>query len=675
MDDVVHAAAGPATSWARADWAAAADRLLDAARAWASPSGSQIIPPGEVGGYGRDVDGLEGFARTLLLAGFRLSAESIDTPHDSRLDELADFYRRGITAGVDPEAPDRWVRLDEHAQAKVEAASIALVLDMTREWIWDRLDALTQQRVIDYLAPVVGDDTYPRTNWLWFRIVVQTFLRSVGGPWSEADVAADLALHEELAREDGWISDGVERSYDHYVGWALHTYPVLWSRMRGAADLAGGRTASDVAALDRYLQDAIHLVGADGSPLIQGRSLIYRFAAAAPFWIGAIADVPSVSPGRLRTIAERIVGHFAEHGAPTDEGQLTLGWHHAWPALAQSYSGPGSPYWAVKGFLGLILPAEHPVWTAAAEPLPVSEADALRAVRSAGWIIATTADDGIARVVNHGTDHALKGAVTGDSPLYARIGYATAAAPLADAAAWEHPLEQSVALVDDAGRATHRAAMTLLDVRIEGEDDEPVGVAASTWPAHWMSARVAAHRHGSGIEGDIEIAGDITVVSFVRRAWEVRLARVDGLHGFDGFAVAPAGVRLRIGGWAVSGDTVEASAENASAEARCGAVRSRIRSLPVGSLPVGATDDARGAIIRRADASPLGPDSAVPVLELPVTVGAWTASLIELSGIDRVEVTDTGVDLVDGVATITWPDGAVTTGRIPTPGPAEAADR
>ena len=39
------------------------------------------------------------------------------------------------------------------------------------------------------------------------------------------------------------MSDGFERSYDHYVGWALHLYPVLWARMQGAADLAAGRTA------------------------------------------------------------------------------------------------------------------------------------------------------------------------------------------------------------------------------------------------------------------------------------------------------------------------------------------------------------------------------------------------------------------------------------------------
>ena len=42
------------------------------------------------------------------------------------LGDLADFYAEGIRPGVDPAAPDRWVRLDEHPQAKVEAASLAL---------------------------------------------------------------------------------------------------------------------------------------------------------------------------------------------------------------------------------------------------------------------------------------------------------------------------------------------------------------------------------------------------------------------------------------------------------------------------------------------------------------------------------------------------------------------
>ena len=218
------------------------------------------------------------------------------------------------------------------------------------------------------------------------------------------------------------------------------------------------------------------MIGADGSPLIQGRSLIYRFAAAAPFWVGAIAEVPSVSPGLLRHAANKVVAHFADEGVPTADGLLTMGWHHEWRTLAQSYSGPGSPYWAVKGLLGIALPADHPVWSAPAEPLPVESGDTLSIVAAAGWAVSGTAADGIVRIVNHGTDHAVPGSLVGDSPLYARLGYSTATSPLLDALAWEHPLEQSVALIDATGRPTHRAALELLDIRIQ--DDEGGRVAS-----------------------------------------------------------------------------------------------------------------------------------------------------------------------------------------------------
>jgi hypothetical protein len=679
--------------WTRDEWLAYADRLLDTARTYASPGAGRIHFPGAEGGYGHAVDGLEGFARTFLLAGFRIAGA-----RGEGTEELADFYRRGIVTGVDPDAADRWVRLDEHPQAKVEAASLALVLDMTRPWIWDRLDALTQKRVIDYLAPVVGDATYPQTNWLWFRVVVQTFLRSVGGPWSAEDIADDLALHDVLVRDDGWISDGFERSYDHYVGWALHTYPVLWSRMQGADELAAGRTAGDIARLDRFLQDAVTLVGADGSPLVQGRSLIYRFAAAAPFWVGAIAGVPSVPLGQLRRAANAVVAHFASSDVPGEHGVLTMGWHHEWRELAQSYSGPGSPYWAVKGLLGIALPADHPVWAASTELLPIESGDELRTVRPAGWVISGTQDDGIVRIVNHGTDHAAAGSLVGDSPLYARIGYSTAAGPLANQRAFEEPLEQSVALVDAAGRATHRTAMDLIDVRVQDDEHGRVGIAASVSRAHWITVRPSAQRHGSGVDGEIETAGVIQVHSRVRGPWEVRLSRVASLEP----GVDPASLRLRVGGWAVAGhgaprSSIEepgplagrnaaspsASRLTSSIEDGVGATDASARAI-AGTLASGihsVLGEAIADIEERFDASPLGPVAAVPVVSYPVEPGEWTAALIELtteelaSSADAPAAVALAADGDQTTVTVSWPDGTATTSRLAHPGDALAASR
>ena len=596
--------------WVRADWTGLADRMLAAVRPYASPNHAHITLPGAQGGYGRAVDGLEGFCRTFLLAGFRIAGD-----RGQGLDELADFYARGIAAGVDPDSPERWVRLTEHGQAKVEAASTALILDMTRPWIWDRLADRTQQQLVEYLTPAVGDETYPKTNWLWFRVVVETFLRSVGGPWSAGDVAADLALQDSLVKQDGWLSDGFERSYDHYVGWALHLYPVLWSRMAGADELADGRTANDVALLDRYLMDAVRLVGADGAPLVQGRSLIYRFAAAAPFWAGVMAGVPSLSPGLLRHAADKVVRHFVDHGAPDERGLLTMGWHDEWRPLAQSYSGPSSPYWAAKGMLGVALPADHPVWAAPSEPLPVESGDTLFAVRSPGWVVSGTRTDGIVRIANHGTDHAREGSLVGDSPLYARIGYSTVTAPLLDEEGWTAPLEQAVVLLDAGGRPTHRSAMTQIEVRVEGG----VGIAGSTSLAHWLTPSPTTTQHGSGRDGAVTQAGRLTVFSLVHGPWELRLARVDALAA----GVDAGSLTLRFGGWPLVGtDPVTTSATVITSG-------DRVSSL---SAVVG---EARSGVVTRWDASPLGDPAHVPTLAFPVRVGAWVAALVGLAGEER----------------------------------------
>jgi hypothetical protein len=628
------------TDWTREQWTAHADRLLAGARRWASSGNGRITPPGAEGGYGRAVDGLEGFARTFLLGGFRIAGE-----RGQGVDDLIDFFTKGIATGVDPDAPDRWVRPEEHPQAKVEAASLAVILDMTRPWIWDRLDALTQERVIHYFSAIVGDTTYPRSNWLWFRIVVETFLRSVGGPWSAQDIADDLGRHDSYVRVDGWIADGVERSFDHYTGWALHLYPILWSRMRGAVDLAGGRTGRDVASLDRYLMDAVALVGADGSPLIQGRSLIYRFAAAAPFWAGVLADVPSTSAGLLRHAANLEVAHFADFGAPNGQDLLTMGWHGDWRRLAQSYSGPASPYWATKGMLGISLPADHPVWTAPTEPLPVEAGDDLRVVRAAGWLVSGTQADGIVRVVNHGTDHSTLGSRVGDSPIYTRLGYSTATAPLHDGRAWREPLEQSVALVDDRGRASHRAGMELIDTRLDGD----VAVGASVADAHWIEPSREQTHHGSGITGDTTLAGRILTVSLVRGPWEVRLVHVED--------VASGARTLRIGGWPLASDTsaavsIDASLARVAVARGAGELESTVRLL---------AGSGTAAVVERNDASPLGSSSFVPVIERDAAApDEWTAVLVTLDAAQAGSPGRATVAFDDRQVTVRWPDAQTT---------------
>ena len=540
----------PCTGWTRAHWEHQADRMLEAVRRYATPGQALIHLPGPASASGRHSDGLEGYARTFLLAAFRIAGAqgAGDTG------ALCERYAEGLAAGTDPASAERWPRMSQCNQAKVEAASIALGLHETRAWIWDRLDAAVQGQVVDWLAEMIAAPV-PDNNWVWFQAIVEAFLRSVGGPWRPADIEHTLARTEAWYAGSGWYSDGADtpapyRNFDHYSGWALQLYPLWYCRISG--DLAEPGLAERYRhRLRGYLTDLQYLVGADGAPLHQGRSLAYRYAAAAPFWSGQLFDAQALSPGLTRRAASGMLRHFTDRGSLDADGLLSLGWYTAHPQLRQSYSGPASPYWASKAFAGLLLPADHPAWAAVEEPLPVERGDFLRTLHAPGWIASGTVADGIVRIANHGTDHADRGDVSGHAydPFYCRWAYSTASGPelggpgpVADGQGTTRPatpdldlpgggpLDSHVALVDAEGRPSHRRPLHRLTV------DGPA--AASRHQARWP--RPAGPRQHESAVGPW-----LTTGSVLRGPWEVRAVRVDG---------DPGETRLRIGGWTLAHD-------------------------------------------------------------------------------------------------------------------------
>ena len=638
----------PYTGWTREHWTALADRMLAAVEPYRSPAGARIDLPGPVSRYGAVSDGLEGFARTFLLAGFRAAG-------DRRADSgrLLEPYARGLAAGTDPHSPEAWPRPDELGQAKVEAASVALVLQLTRPWLWDRLDDGVRERVVAWLGTVVGQP-YPPINWVWFRIVVESFLREVGGPWSAGDIEEDLAVHASLRRSGGWLSDGQERAYDHYAGWALHVYPLLWTHLFDVTGTLCPPALRETWAVDlaRYLNDAVRLVGADGSPLLQGRSLIYRFAAAAPFWIGAVTGAGGQPPGLVRRVATGIVRHFTERGVPDRDGLLTLGWHAAWPAMRQSYSGSGSPYWAAKGLLGLMLPEDHPVWTDPELPLPVETGDVARVIIAPGWLVSARRRDGIAVVLNHGTDHACPGDASADSPLYARFGYSSATLPPLTGPSVADPVDNAVVLLDEDGRATHRTGFETL---FTSEHPGGVLVAASRGPVRWVDTGADdSPDHGSGRAGPVTPGPLVIVASVLRAGVEVRLARVDAAPG------RRIGARVRMGGWPVAADTppqTQAGTRRSApyAESRTESLRSTLRGLRGLS---------RAGVATGKDDSPLGAWTATPWLAtVGVPYGEVVAAAVVLDrGGEDQPFPAVVVHQAPGGhrAVLTWPDGLTT---------------
>lgn len=621
--------AAPYTGWTRAHLTAVADAILDGAQRHSSPGGALIRFPGAPGGYGAAVDALEGFARTFMLAAFRIAGDPQGTT------ALAERYARGIASGVDPASPERWPRPSEVDQAKVESAALALGLHLTRSTVWAQLSDATRAHVVDYLSGFVGAP-YPPNNWAWFRILTSQFLASVGADYRPDDIDEDLALLDSFERAGGWSADGDARAFDHYCGWALPFYPIVWADMVRGDPRRTTRVERDRARLDDYLDDALHLIGADGAPLFQGRSLIYRFATAAPAWAAIFGGASRHDLGLLRRAATGQVAHFVGHGAPTGDGTLPLGWHGAWRRMAQRYSGPGSPYWAAKGLLGIALPADHAVWAARERPLPADEGAFSRAVEAPGWLVAGTGD-GVVRVINHGTDHRHEGDLDADGPLYARLGYSTATAPPLAGDAGTDPRDQHVGILRE-GRASHRSGFVRGAVRTI---DRQTTVGSSASRTHWPLELAGDPDHGSGDTiVRVELGPIVDVVSVVRGAWEVRFCRVrDDVGTHDG--------RIRLGGWPLAGDP----AHVAPAWIRNDRLASRV--VPI----AGFGEEGASAL---GDASPLAGPTTVPWAAGAVRSGEWCVAAVALCAPRDAADPPTAYDTSATAWRITWPEGAAT---------------
>ncbi|MFJ6833701.1 DUF2264 domain-containing protein [Streptomyces sp. NPDC091209] len=395
----------PYTGCTRAHWEAVADSLLAAVAPYATDDGALYHFPGRhTSTSGRLSDGLEGYARTLLLAGFR------------RDEKVLERYAEGLAAGT----AGIWPRVEDRGQPLVEAASIALALRLTRPLLWDRLDDGVRQRAAEWLGDALTAEPWP-CNWELFPVTVGGFLQEVGYEPEVSRAAIDRGLEriEQWYLGDGWYTDGHGRKFDYYNGWAMHLYPVLH------AWLADDTRLLDLYAdrLEAHLADYARLFGGDGAPMLQGRSLTYRFATTAPLWLGALTGRTPLSPGETRRLASGALRYFLDRGAVDDNGLLTLGWRGPDEAFLQHYSGPASPYWASKAFVGLLLPPEHEVWTAQEEPGPTERADAVTPIGPPNWLLQATRSDGLVRLHNHGSEDVRY------DPFYTRLAYSTVTEP------------------------------------------------------------------------------------------------------------------------------------------------------------------------------------------------------------------------------------------------------
>ncbi|ADD45994.1 DUF2264 domain-containing protein [Stackebrandtia nassauensis] len=505
----------PLTGYTRAHWETVADGWLTQALRHASPRHALFRIPGRHASSGPESDALEGYARSFLIAAPRIAGGG-----DAL--NLAERYAQGLIAGTEPGGDENWLRgvdcvppLTGKTQPIVEAANIALGLHLCREQVWDRLDDRQREPIVDWLAHHASRKAWPN-NWVLFTAIVEAFLSSVGVDTSAYRSDADVRWVESWHLGDGWYTDGQRRNIDYYNAWVIHPFLWAWYDMVGDRDPDGAwRWRQRLAA---FLRSYGLMFGSNGSPVQQGRSLTYRTATLAPLWLGQFTGAATEDPGAVRRIASGTLKYFVDAGVGAD-GPPSLGWRGGeYLPLTQYYSGPGSPLFAGMGFLGLALPTDHAVWAAPETPQPVERGDAVVALPGAGWLLQSTAADGIVRLLNHGSDKITAGTPDPD-PVYIKYGYSTHTAA-GHGAAFEQGADGEFVVIDAQGRESRR----------RGIDHHHVG----------DTSALSRNRFDTGT---------VTSASVVSGRFEVRIHRVD----------AGTAVRVREAGQLIADDRPLAS--------------------------------------------------------------------------------------------------------------------
>lgn len=114
-----------------------------------------------------------------------------------------------------------------------------------------------------------------------------------------------------------------------------------------------------------------------GAAIPFGRSLTYRFAFAGFWSAAAFAEVELPTPVQNWGVVKGLLlRHFRWWGDKHDmlnvDGTLTIGFTYPNMYMSEDYNSPQSPYWAMKSFVALGLPAEHGFWRAEETTIPQS---------------------------------------------------------------------------------------------------------------------------------------------------------------------------------------------------------------------------------------------------------------------------------------------------------------
>ena len=292
--------------------------------------------------------------------------------------------------GTDPTDPLYW---GDPNKADQTGSGYILGLYLAPERVWDPLTDAQKQNLIRYLEKNSVNATWDNNHHL-FHLVTTRFLETHGGEGSRDRHSRTLDRLLGWYRGDGWYIDGNNRGFDYYNLWGFQLYLNWILRFDPVwAGRFGDRIRWNAS---RFMETAPWLYSRSSGHVPWGRSLCYRFASSGAIGWNIINGDTTLSPGLARRLLSGDLKYFIDKGCLADDGLMYIGYHGRNLDLAERYNSPGDPYFAMEGLCVLLLPADHPFWTAVEEPCPADDKPGRKVVHG-GRFVLNARSDGDAR--------------------------------------------------------------------------------------------------------------------------------------------------------------------------------------------------------------------------------------------------------------------------------------
>lgn len=309
---------------------------------------------------------LEALGRTVMGIAPWLELEEVPEDEKELQEKFRQLVRRGLANAVNPDARDYMNFSEGYGQALVDAAFLAQAIVRAPKQMFMLLGEGDKKNVVAALKATRKFTPFV-CNWILFSSMIEVALYVMGEPdYDMTRIEYGVRMFLKWYVGDGTYGDGERFHWDYYNSFVIQ--PML-------LDIVGTMKAVRPDYVDlyqlfrkrasRYAAIQEQMIGADGTYMVIGRSVSYRFGAFQALAQAVLQEnLPENLPdGQVRAALTAVLHKVMEHPNMFDKnGWLNPGVYGNQPGLAEDYICVGSLYLCMAVFLPLGLPLTHPFW-------------------------------------------------------------------------------------------------------------------------------------------------------------------------------------------------------------------------------------------------------------------------------------------------------------------------